>query len=125
MRQVLLFLVGVVSLVGVVHANKSIDMDMMQTIEDINKSLSSNIALQDIKGSKADAQELQSLFVQVEKHFVEQGDAPDAVKLSTKSKTLAEDIIQAVDKKKFDEASQASTDLSRACRSCHNFYKKS
>ena len=65
MRQVLLFVVGVVALVGVVHANKGIDMDMMQTIEDLNKSLSSNIALQDSKGSKADAQELQSLFVEV------------------------------------------------------------
>ena len=44
------------------HADDaSVDMDLMQSIEDTHKSLSSNIALKDPKGSIGDAQELSRL----------------------------------------------------------------
>ncbi len=112
-------------LVGAVRAADELDMDLMQTIEDTNKSLSSNIALKNVKGSTDDAKELETLFAKVENHFVAKGDAPDAVDLSRKSKDLATAIVKAVGAQQFDAATDSATEISRACRSCHTFYKKS
>lgn len=101
-----------------------VDQDLMQTIEDTNKSLSSNIALENAKGSAIDAQELTGLFEVVEQHFVKKGNADDAVQLSKKSRILASDIVNYVAAKNYEHASNAATELSRACKSCHAFYKK-
>jgi hypothetical protein len=100
------------------------DMDLMQNIEDTNKSLSSNIAQEKVTESKTDAQALDSMFAIVETHFVKKGDAENAVDLAKKSRTLATTIIQSVDAKNFESATNSATELSRACRSCHTFYKK-
>jgi len=100
-------------------------MDLMQTIEDLNKSLSSNISLKDAKASSSDAKELHQLFSTVEEYFVHKGDAQNAVDLSKKSKDLTIEIINAVAVNKFDVATDSATSLSRTCRSCHTFYKKS
>jgi hypothetical protein len=111
--------------VSVVSAEAELDTDLMQAIEDTNKSLSSNIALKDAKASTADAKELGDMFSKVETYFVHKGDAPDAVDLSKKSKDLAADIVKSVGANDFDTATNASTTLSRTCRTCHTFYKKS
>lgn len=101
-----------------------LDMDLMQTIEDTNKSLSSNIALQRIDPSIEDAKQLTSMFEIVEVHFIKKGDAENAVELSKKSKQLSQDIARLVNDKNFDTATNLATDLSRTCKSCHTFYKK-
>ncbi len=125
MRKVLLicFLVAS-SITGLCFADGDLDMDLMQNIEDLNKSLSSNLSLKDAKGSTADAKELNRLFITVEEHFVKRGDAQNAVDLSKKSKDLTVEIINAVSANKFDAATDAATNLSRTCRTCHTFYKK-
>ena len=126
MRKLLIVIGVLMVFMGVVRAaDGELDMDLMQTIEDTNKSLASNIAMQNAAGSTADARELHTLFVQVEAHFAAKGDAPDAVDLSRKSKDLAEAIVKSVGDKNFEAASNSATDLSRACRTCHTFYKKS
>jgi hypothetical protein len=107
-----------------IAAEVALDMDLMQNIEDLNKSLSSNIAIKDAPASTTDAKELNRLFTIVEQHFVKKGDAQNAVELSTKSKDLTSEIIKHVAVKNFDAATDASTTLSRTCRSCHTFYKK-
>lgn len=112
-------------LAGAVHpAVPEMDMDLMQTIEDTNKSLASNIALRDAKASTADASGLAEMFAQVEAHFAARGDAANAVDLSKKSRELARQIIASVAAGNFDSASGAATDLSRTCRTCHTFYKR-
>jgi hypothetical protein len=118
---------GVLAIIGgaVRAADGELDMDFMQTIEDTNKSLASNIALQDAKGSTSDAQELHTLFGTVEKHFVAKGDAQDAVDLTRQSLQLTQSIVQQVAQKDFGKAQDSATALSRTCRSCHTFYKKS
>lgn len=118
---------GVLAVLGGVvrAADGELDMDLMQTIEDTNKSLSSNIATQNVQGSTADAKELQELFGKVEAHFVAKGDAADAVELAKKSKDWAEGIVKSVSAKQFDAATDSATNISRACRTCHTFYKKS
>lgn len=127
MRQKLtIALIGLALIGGVVRAaDGELDMDLMQTIEDTNKSMASNIATQNAQGSTADAKELQELFGKVETHFVNKGDAADAVDLSRKSKELAGAIIKSVAEKDFSTASDSATTLSRTCRTCHTFYKKS
>lgn len=110
---------------GVAYAADELDMDLMQTIEDTNKSLASNIALQDADKSTSDAKELHALFLKVEAHFVAKGDAKDAVDLSRQSLDLTDAIVKSVGAKDFNKAQDSATSLSRTCRTCHTFYKKS
>ncbi|MBC3832726.1 hypothetical protein H8K33_14550 [Undibacterium amnicola] len=125
MRKVLVCFVVVSSLfAGVCFADGDLDMDLMQNIEDLNKSLSSNLSLKDAKASTADAKELNRLFITVEEHFIKRGDAQNAVDLSKKSKDLTVEILTAVSANKFDAATDSATNLSRTCRTCHTFYKK-
>lgn len=105
-------------------AEVDLAFDLMQSIEDTNKSLSSNISLKNAEAATANANELIQSFTQVETFFVQKGGAENAVELATKSKTLSGDIVKAVAANDFDTATNLATDLSRACRSCHTFYKK-
>ncbi len=107
-----------------VFAEEEMETDLMQNIEDVNKSLSSNIALQRVDPSLQDAKQLTSMFEVVEAHFIKKGDAENAVDLSKKSKQLSQDIEKLVTEKNFDTATNLATDLSRTCKSCHTFYKK-
>jgi len=125
MRKALIFLAATAAFVSAVQsAPTEMGMDLMQSIEDANKNLSSNIALRDAKATLADANELDGLFAQVESHFVARGDAANAVELSKKSRTLTAQIVKSVGSNDFTTATDAATDLSRTCRTCHTFYKK-
>lgn len=110
---------------SVKSAQNELDVDLMQAIEDTNKSLSSNIAIKDTKASTSDAKELEQMFSKVEHFFVEKGDAPDAVDLARKSKELTVEIVKSVTAQDFDTATHSATNISRNCRTCHTFYKKS
>jgi hypothetical protein len=90
-----------------------VDMDLMQTIEEVNDSLASNIALEKADASLKDASELAELFVIVEDFYVKQPDAKDAIA-----------ILSAVEARDFETAANSATDLSRACRACHTFYRE-
>ena len=121
---VVLLMAGLALAAPVRSASPELGMEIMQSIEDLNKSMASNIALRDAKATLSDATELDELFTQVETHFTERGDAANAVELSKKSRTLAQQIIKSVNGADFGAASNAATDLSRTCRTCHTFYKK-
>ncbi|RZI84784.1 MAG: hypothetical protein EOP38_07700 [Rubrivivax sp.] len=110
---------------SVKSAQNELDVDLMQAIEDTNKSLSSNIATKNVPASTADAKELEQMFSKVETYFVEKGDAPDAVELAKKSKDLSLEIVKSVTAQDFDTATNSATTISRNCRTCHTFYKKS
>lgn len=101
-----------------------VDMDLMQTIEEVNDSLASNIALEKAELSLKDANELADLFVVVEEHYVKQPDAADAVNISRESRALTAAILTAVEARDFESAANSATDLSRACRACHTFYRE-
>ena len=129
MRKVILFLMISAGLITTlcfaeIGTSTSISTDLMQSIEDTNKSMSSNISLNDAAASSADAKELTAMFAQVETYFSQKGDAPDAVELAQKSKNLTIEITSAVAVKDFEKATNAATSVSRNCRTCHTFYKK-
>jgi hypothetical protein len=123
-RLLLLISFSAVLAASVSAAEVELEMDLMQNIEDVNKSLSSNIALQRVDPSLEDAKQLTGMFEIVEAHFIKKGDAENAVDLSKKSKQLSQDIAKLVSEKNFDTATNLATDLSRTCKSCHTFYKK-
>jgi hypothetical protein len=105
-----------------------LDMDLMQTIEDTNDSLSSHIALGEAEGALEDAKTLSELFVVVEEHYTKEvaagKDFAEAVDLSKKSLKFSSEIKTFVEQKDFDSAANTATDLARTCKSCHNFYKE-
>jgi hypothetical protein len=107
------------------EAQAELGTELMQAIEDSNKSLSSNISLKDAKASAADAREINQAFVQVEAYFAARPDAHDAVELARKTRDLTDQIVQSVGGGHFDAAADSATALSRTCRTCHTFYKKS
>lgn len=107
-----------------ISAETELDTDLMQSIEDSNKSLSSNIALKAGKAAGADARELAAMFTKVEAFYAKKTGVDDAVDLTKKSMNLTAAIIASVAANHFDAASEASTALSRTCKSCHTFYKK-
>jgi hypothetical protein len=102
-----------------------LDTDLMHSIEDSNKSLASNIAIKAGKGASSDAKELAEMFAQVEAFYVKRGDAADAVELAKKSRALSAQILQSVSTSDFGAATDSATTLSRTCKTCHNYYKKS
>ena len=110
---------------GVRSAEDGLSTDLMQTIEDTNKSLASNIALKDGKRASSDAKELTEMFAQVEAFYVGKGDAPDAADLARKSRELSGQILRSVASNDYTSATDSATNLSRTCKTCHNFYKKS
>jgi cytochrome c556 len=97
----------------------------MRTVEDSNKSLANHIAIKDAKGVSGDTQELSAMFAQVEAFYATKGDAQDALDITKRSRQLIAEIDKSVAGKDFDNANVKASDLSRACKSCHNFYKKS
>lgn len=107
-------------------AYTTVDMDLMQEIEEINDSLASNIALEKAEASLADARQLKELFVVVEGHYatLNEPNAEDALAISRDSLRLAGSIIDFVTQKDFESAANSATDLSRACRACHVFYRE-
>ncbi|WP_085316585.1 hypothetical protein [Derxia lacustris] len=127
MRKAIAAAVALLALVAgsALSAEDELDTDLMQSIEDSNKSLASNIAIKDGKGATTDAKDLAEMFAKVEGFYVKKGDAADAVDLSKKSRELTAQILQQVGAKNFDAATDSATTLSRTCKTCHNFYKKS
>lgn len=107
------------------EAPPELGTDLMQAIEDSNKSLSSNISLKDAKASAADAKDINQAFIQVEAYFAARPDAHDAVELARRTRELTDQIAQQVGSAHFDAAADSATALSRTCRTCHTFYKKS
>jgi hypothetical protein len=125
MRRVFLLMAVMTMLSAPVRsADTELSVDLMQSIEDTNKSLSSNIALNNKPAATSDARELTQMFAQVEAHFMNKGDAVNAVDLARQSKDLSANIIKFVGANDFAAATDASTTLSRTCRTCHTFYKK-
>jgi len=123
-KKIIVFGSLLVSLAGLSFAAVELDQDLMQNIDDTNKSLSSNIALHDSKAAIADAKSMNEMFGHVETYFVQKGDAANAVDLTRKSRELTLTIVNSVTANNFDAATDAATTLSRTCKTCHTFYKK-
>lgn len=101
-----------------------VDEDFMTAMEDLNKSLTSNLALKDAKASASEAAEMQKMFDEVEAFFIKKADAADGVKWAQESRDLSALIVKSVSANDFDTASQNAVALSKTCKACHKIYKK-
>lgn len=101
-----------------------VDRDFMSEMEDLNKSLSSNIAVSDGKAAASDAQQMKTMFEEVEAFFIKKTNAEDGVKWAQESRDLSAAIAKAVAANDFDTASQTAVTLSKTCKACHKIYKK-
>ena len=109
---------------GVTSAQGEVDSDFMTTMDDLNKSLTSNISIKDAKAATADAKEMERMFNEVEAFFLKKADAADGVKWSQESRDLSGAIAKSVAASDFDTASQTAVTLSKTCKACHKIYKK-
>lgn len=126
MRKLLTLLViglAIVLASNVSSADAELNADLMQRIEDTNKSLASNLSLKNAKASTADARALAAMFADVESFFVKKEHAENAAKLAKTSKDLSTEIVNSLAMNNFAIATDAATNLSRTCRACHTFYK--
>jgi hypothetical protein len=125
LRRALALLALQAALLGAVgSAEVEVDGDLMRSIDDTVKSLDSNVSLKAGKAAAAEAKELAGLFAQIEVYYVRKRDAQHAVELSRKSMELAAQVAQAVEAEDFDTAADAVSGFIRACKACHNIYKK-
>lgn len=124
MYKKILFLLLAATTGIAISAQSSLDDDLMQNIEDSTKSLTSNIALKDIKAGALDAKELAEMFAKVETFYQQKGDAEEAVALSRKSRELSVEVGKEIVGRNFDHANEIATNLSKTCKTCHTIYKK-
>lgn len=96
--------------------------DLMPTIEDVAKSLDTNVALKQAKAA-AEAKALEVLFKQVEATFAREQDAADAVAFAQKTQGLALAVAESVEANDFDAATDAYGALMRSCKACHSVYR--
>jgi hypothetical protein len=125
MRKLILFGFCIVAIMasGLLHAG-TVDEDSMGLMKDKQKSLSSNLSLNDTKGATDDANEILDMFNDVEDFFIKKGNAQDAVDWTKQSKDMLSTIVKYVGAKDFDTAAKTSVTLAKTCKECHNIYKK-
>jgi hypothetical protein len=123
MRPLTLAVVLLCLVAPALGADEDMDTDLMQTIDDTAKSVTSNIDLRNPAAGGTDAQELQNLFRQVQAFYERRHDAPDAVTYARTSLDLAGRIERALAGRDYADAARAAADLTRTCRSCHDVYK--
>ena len=104
-------------------SDDELDTDLMQTIDDTTKSVTSNIDLHKAAPATADAQERATLFRQVQAFYEKRHGAEDAVGYSRTCLDLAARIEASLKQQDFRAAAVAANDLTRTCRSCHDVYK--
>lgn len=107
----------------VLAASPELDEAVMETLEIVNESLSSNLGLKDVAAATTDARDLDRLFGEVEVYFVARGDAPDGVTYVQKSREATAGIIEAVGAGQFEAAANLAAEISRTCKACHRKYK--
>ena len=99
------------------------DEDLMRSIDDAAKSVTSNIDLRRFPAAQTDAHDLQGLLKQVEAFYVARPDKPDALEFARTTLSLTDRIEQSAAARDFAAASQAAAELTRSCRACHDVYK--
>ena len=104
-------------------AAPELDDGVMENVDLVNESLSSNLGLKDAVAATIDARDLDALFGEVEAYFIARGDAPDGLVYVKKTREAATAIVQAVGAGQFDTASNIATEISRTCKACHRKYK--
>ena len=95
----------------------------MRAIDRNSVAVQKNLARRDGDATKANAQQLEQLYSQMEEYFASDGHSPDAVQISRDGKEQAAAVLSAIDASDFDTATDAALRIARACNDCHDAYK--
>jgi cytochrome c556 len=124
MRTIILSLGLAGALLGsALSAQFEVTDDGMRDIEDVTKSLDSNVALQQGHPASAEVREIIAFFKQVEAYYARQPDKADAVVFSRQTHELGAQILQALEAGNYDGAASGVSALTRSCKGCHDVYK--
>jgi|SRR5689334_12754523 len=99
------------------------DDDLMRSMDDAVKELDSNVGGQDAKASLANAAVLQEGLAYAEKYFAAKPEAPLGAGYAREGKDHLAALVQAIDAKDFDAASNNVRAVVRTCKACHEAYK--
>jgi hypothetical protein len=125
MRKTLSFFIAQLAVLSAFAADAvDVDADLMRGIDDAAKSLDSNVAQKDAKAALADARTLVETFARIEAHYGQKPETADAVGFARHTQELAAQAQKAIEAQDFDAASDAVTQLTRSCKTCHEVYKK-
>ncbi len=102
----------------------SIDSDLMQSLEDHQKDLASNLGLADARAAGANAAELLRGLREVQAWYEARPALAEGVELSRKAVEHAARVRQQIDRGDLGGAAASATDLGRSCKACHAVFKK-
>jgi hypothetical protein len=102
----------------------SIDSDLMQSLEDHQKDLASNLGLADARAATANADELLRGLREVQAWYEARPALAEGVELSRKAVEHATRVRQQIGHGDLGGAAASATDLGRSCKACHTVFKK-
>jgi hypothetical protein len=99
------------------------DDDLMRNMDDAIKELDSNVGGQDAQASLANARVLSEGLAWAEKYFAAKPGAPKGAAMAREGQDHVTQLVQAVEARNFDAASENVRGVVRSCKSCHDAYK--
>jgi len=99
------------------------DDDLMRNMDDAIKELDSNVGGQDAQASLANAKVLSEGLAWAEKYFAAKPEAPKGAAMAREGQDHVAQLVQSVEAKNFDAASENVRGVVRSCKSCHDAYK--
>jgi hypothetical protein len=111
------------SVIGAEIDFSDFDDDLMRSMDDAVKELDSNVGGQDAKASLANAAVLQEGLAWAEKYFAAKPEAPLGAGYAREGREHLAALVQAVEAKDFDTASNNVRAVVRTCKACHEAYK--
>lgn len=103
--------------------SNSLDMFVMQDIEDTHESLISYLAGGDHYASLDNIDEMEALYHDLDIYFSTRKDGKDGRAIIKNSFTLLNEIRHQTEKRMYQPALEISKELSNECKQCHTIYK--
>ena len=99
------------------------DDALMRDMDDAIKELDSNVGGQQAQGALANAALLRDGLAWAEKYFAAKPEAPLGAGMAREGQEHLALVIQAVEARDFDAASNSVRGVVRSCKACHEAYK--
>ena len=99
------------------------DDSLMRSMDDAIKDLDSNVGGQDANASLANAEVLREGLAWAEKYFAAKPEAPRGAGLAREGQEHLALVVQSIEARDFDAASNGVRAVVRTCKACHEAYK--
>lgn len=95
----------------------------MRAIDQKSVSVQRHIAARDLERANGDARELERLYALMERYFVDDHPADDAVEVSRTGRQQAAEIPALLAAQDYDSAARNARAIAQACNDCHDNHK--